>query len=268
MTAQLAPLTDTPSLDAQVLLAHLLDVPRAWLLAHPEATLTHEQEAALQTSLARLLIGEPLPYLIGHWEFYGLAFAVSPATLIPRPETELLVEQAVTWLRQRPERRLAADVGTGCGCIAVTLAVHLPNLRVIASDLSLAALQVARANARKHTVEKQISFVQGDLIAAFDKFDLIAANLPYIPSAELKSLAVVRGEPRLALDGGPDGLGLIRRLLSQAPDRLAAGGLLLLEIEASQGATALALAQSAFPQAQVHLLADLAGRDRLIRLEN
>jgi release factor glutamine methyltransferase len=268
LTAQLAPLTDTPSLDAQVLLAHHLSAPRSWLLAHPEATLTPDQEGALQTSLARLLDGELLPYLLGHWEFYGLDFMVSPSALIPRPETELLVEQALAWLRQRPQRRLVADVGTGCGCIAVTLATHLPGLRVIASDLSSAALELARANSRKLVVEQRISFVRCDLLAPFDKFDLIAANLPYIPSAELESLPVARREPRLALDGGPDGLETIHRLLHQTLTRLAAGGLLLLEIEGSQGSAALALAQAAFPHTQVQLLADLAGQDRLIRLEN
>jgi release factor glutamine methyltransferase len=209
-----------------------------------------------------------LPYLLGHWEFYGLDFMVSPSALIPRPETELLVEQALAWLRQRPQRRLVADVGTGCGCIAVTLATHLPGLRVIASDLSFAALKLARANSRKLVVEQRISFIQCDLLAPFNKFDLIAANLPYIPSSELELLPVARREPRLALDGGPDGLETIRRLLQQALTRLAAGGLLLLEIEASQGSAALALAQAAFPYAQIQLLSDLAGQDRLIRLEN
>jgi release factor glutamine methyltransferase len=285
---RLVPLSDSPSLEAQVLLAHVLEKPRAWVLAHPEAELSAVQLEALDDALRRLEAGEPLPYVLGHWEFYGLDFALTPDVLIPRPETELLVEQALAWLRRRPPAPLwAADVGTGSGCIAVSLAVHAPDLHVVATDLSRPALQTARRNALRHGVADRIHLVQSDLLSPFplspasranttspypltsiSSFSLLLSNLPYIPTETLAALPVASREPCLALDGGPDGLSLLRRLLEQAPSRLAPGGLLLLEIEAGQGAAALDLARQAFPGAEVRLLEDLAGRDRVVRVEN
>jgi release factor glutamine methyltransferase len=264
----LAQVSDTPNLDSQVLLAEVLGQPRAWVMAHPEAELNDEQAARLQNQLQRLEGGEALPYVLGHWEFYGLDFLISPAVLIPRPETELLVDQALAWLQANPGRNQAADVGTGSGCIAVSLAVHHPDLRVTAIDLSTAALETARQNAARHGVQRQVRLVQADLLSASKgTFDLICANPPYIPRNELEKLKVYQREPGLALDGGPDGLTLIRRLLAEAPQRLAAGGLLLMEIEASLGEQVLALARQFFPGAQWQILPDLAGRERLLRVE-
>lgn len=260
--------SETAGLDAQVLLAHLLGKPKAWVIAHPELALTSEQSSELEKALARLEQGEPLPYVLGHWEFYGLDFWITPATLIPRPETELLVERAIEWLCLRPQRRLAVDVGTGTGCIAVALGVNIPDLRVLACDVSSEALKVAQKNIYRHGLRDRIRCLQADLLpAAGRRFDLICANLPYVPSAVLKSLPVARWEPSLALDGGPDGLDLVRRLLRLAPPALAPGGLLLLEIEAAQGPQALDLARLAFPQASQTLLQDLAGRDRLVCIQ-
>jgi release factor glutamine methyltransferase len=255
-------------LDAQVLLAHITGRTRAWVLAHPELALTGEEEINLEAALARLEQGEPLPYVLGHWEFYGLDFWVTPATLIPRPETELLVESAMEWLGLHPGRRLAADVGTGTGCIAVALAAHFPDLHLLACDISLQALKVAQKNVLRHGLRSQISCLQADLLPpARQPFNLICANLPYIPSEALKSLAVASWEPCQALDGGPDGLDPVRRLLNSAPAALAPGCRMLLEIEATQGAAALELARSAFPRAEVVLIQDLAGRDRLICIQ-
>jgi release factor glutamine methyltransferase len=172
------------------------------------------------------------------------------------------------WLQANPNRNWAADVGTGSGCIAVSLAAHHPELRLTATDVSAAALQTARKNATRHSVVQRIRFVQADLLAALQgPFDLICANLPYIPSAELKKLKIFGREPGLALDGGPDGLALIRRLLAQAAHKLAPGGLLLVEIEASQGIQALSLAHHFLPAADSVVLPDLAGRQRLLRVE-
>jgi release factor glutamine methyltransferase len=264
----MAQFSDTPGLDSQVLLAQVLERPRAWVMAHPQAELNEVQSERLQSMLQRLEAGEPLPYVIGHWEFYGLDFQLNSAVLIPRPETELLVDQARAWLQANPMRNRAADVGTGSGCIAVSLAVHHPVLRVTATDVSATALRIARENATRHGVAKRIDFVQADLLAALRQpFDLICANLPYIPSAELKKLGIFEREPSLALDGGSDGLALIRRLLAQAEPRLAPGGLLLVEIEASQGGQVLSLAGKSFPAARSVVLADLAGRQRLLRVE-
>lgn len=259
----------TAALDAQVLLAHILGKSRAWVLAYPEAQLDDEQTNHIEHACARLNTGEPLPYILGTWEFFGLQFIVTPDVLIPRPETELLVEQALSWLQSNPARRRAADIGTGSGCIAVSLAYQIPDLQGIATDISLAALQVAKQNILLYELGSRIHLVQADLFSGIcppsDKqFDLICANLPYIPHATLETLSVSRWEPHLALYGGQDGLDLIRRLLEEISDRLSPGGLLLLEIEACQGEAVETLAHNVFPTLIVSVLPDLEGRDRLV----
>jgi len=271
LSTRFASLSDTPALDAQVLMAHVLQKPRTWVLAHPESELSPDQQLALERIAARRLKGEPLPYILGHWEFFGLDLLVTPTVLIPRPETELLVERALDWLRSHPDCRRIADIGTGSGCIAIALAVHIPDLKVLASDLSTQVLELARQNAARHCVAERITFLQADLLALPENiqsqpFDLIAANLPYIPHQTLIALPVYQFEPPLALDGGDNGLDLIRCLLTQAPGYLSPQGCLLLEIEAEQGESACALAKAAFPQAQVLLRQDLAGHDRLIEV--
>jgi len=269
ITARLQHASETPALDAQVLLAHILGRSRTWVLAHPEASLNLEQHATLERKAARLIRGEPLPYVLGHWEFFGMDFTVGSQILIPRPETELLVEQALIWLRAQPRRRWAVDVGTGSGCIALALARHCADLQIIASDISSAALELARENRRRHALTGRVELIQADLLPALaHPVDLICANLPYIASSKLASLQVSLWEPRLALDGGQDGLSLLRRLLMQAPGHLKPGGLLLMEIEASQGEKVYCLARQAFPQAKIDTLSDLAGRERLARVQN
>jgi release factor glutamine methyltransferase len=257
------------ALETQVLLAHVLEKPRAWVLAHPETVLTPRQQRLLTRLLGDLAMGTPLPYLTGQQEFFGLAFEVSPAVLIPRPETELLVERALEWLGRYPERRRAADVGTGSGCIAVSLAHHVPDLRILAVDRSWDALRVARRNAALHQVAQRITFIQDDLLsAAAGPFDLVCANLPYIPSHNLSTLPVAAFEPHLALDGGPDGLLFVSPLLADAPRWLAPGGRLLLEIQFDQGEAVTALAQAHLPGAQIAVCADLAGLPRLVEIKN
>ena len=263
---------DSPSsqLDAQVLLAAITKRPRAWLLAHPDTRLSDRERQAIGHAISRLKSGTPLPYVIGNWEFYNLSFHLEPTVLIPRPETELLVDEAIHWLKQNPSRRRVADIGTGSGCIAVSLAVNIPNLQVTAVDISPAALVVAGDNALRHGVHQRVAFVVSDLLtnltADEPPFDLICANLPYIPTSTLQRLTVFGSEPQQALDGGEDGLNLIRRLLHQAPDWISPGGILLLEIEARQGEAAAHLAQMFFPQAAIAILPDLAGHDRLLRI--
>ena len=265
-------LSDTPQLDAQVLLAHVFQKPRTWTLAHPETPLTAPQLDSVEQAVSRLKTGEPLPYVIGHWEFFGLNFDVTPDVLIPRPETELLVEHAVAWLQSTPEAQSVADIGTGSGCIAVSLAVHVPELQVVATDISPKALDVARRNARKFHVEHQIEFVECDLLPTpnnlpSEPFNLICANLPYIPTEALHNLTVYGREPALALDGGMDGLDLIRRLIALAPKWLVPSGRMLLEIEATLGVSALSLAYDSFSEAKIHLHQDLTGRDRLLEIQ-
>jgi release factor glutamine methyltransferase len=260
--------SETASLDAQVLLADALGKPRTWVLAHPEAGLESTQAEALEAGVQRLERGEPLPYVLGHWEFYGLEFAVSPQVLIPRPETELLVDEALDWLRRRPGRSLAADIGTGSGCIAIAVAANYAGVDLLASDISLPALHLARGNTQRHSLQDRILCVQSDLLPPCGRrFDLVGANLPYIPSQTLAELPVRRWEPIAALDGGPDGLNIIRRLLAHLPERLAPGGLALLEIEAHQGPAAQELALRHFPGSEVTVVRDLAGRDRLVRIQ-
>ena len=264
---------DTTSLDSQVLLAHILAKGRSWVAAHPETPLTRSQLVSVEEALSRLETGEPFPYLLGHWEFYGLDFELTPDVLIPRPETELLVERAIQWLNASSQRRTVADVGTGSGCIAVSIAKNVSDARVVATDISLPVLEVAHRNAVKHHVIKRIDFIQCDLLPPHpdslpsdQHFDLICANLPYIPSQTLRELPIYGHEPTLALNGGADGLDILRRLLQVTPRWMAHKGMILLEIEASQGMSAVSLAYDTFDNAQIRLHKDLAGQDRLVEI--
>jgi release factor glutamine methyltransferase len=222
----------------------------------------------MENLIGRRLGGEPLPYILGYWEFYGLEFQVTSQVLIPRPETELLVEEALKWLRAHPGRRRAADVGAGSGCISITLAQRVPDLRITALDTSRDALSVARHNASRLAPDRLIFLVQSDLLSAVNgPYDLVCANLPYIPSEILAGLEVSQHEPVLALDGGEFGLDLITRLLQSAPLWLADGGLLLLEIESGQGKIVPEIASQYLPQSRIQLLHDLAGHPRLVSIE-
>jgi release factor glutamine methyltransferase len=264
-------MSDTPTMDGQVLLAHILDRPRTWVIAHPEVIISSDHYKCLEDALTRLEDNEPLPYILGHWEFFGIDFLVTRHTLIPRPETELLVERALAWLKQNPTRRLAVDVGTGSGAVAVALAARVSNLKILASDISLPALQVARQNICRHRLLDRVSPVQANLIPATSMpFDLICANLPYISTETLHNLDVFLWEPELALDGGIKGLDIITRLLadlSKDPTKLSAGGLLLMEIDVSQGLSMDSLVKQFIPQAQAQVFCDLAGRERLVAIQ-
>jgi release factor glutamine methyltransferase len=284
VTRRLAMRSETAPLDASVLLAHISGRPRSRVLAEPDLALSTDQRGGLEIALDRLELGEPLPYVLGNWEFYGLEFAVTPDVLIPRPETEVLIEKALAWLNKWPGAGIVADVGTGAGCIAIALAVRNSDVRVLATDLSAAALEVAHRNAARHGVNHRIEFVHCDLLPSRSvpgaigaktewwgggrrKCDLICANLPYIPTPTLRGLPIHRREPALALDGGLDGLQTIRRLLERAHDWLGAEGAMLLEIEATQGRAALALASKAYPRAAIRLHPDLEGRDRVLEIQ-
>ena len=273
ITDRLRLLSDTPALDASVLLAHIIDRPRTWVMAHPEAELTSEQQNHLNDSLKRLERGESFPYVLGHWEFFGLDLDITPDVLIPRPETEMLVERAIAWLQESPVRRTLADVGTGSGAIAIAIAVNVPDAVILATDLSDQVLKIAKKNAQKLGVDQRIEFVQCDLLpprpdlfTTEQHLDLICANLPYIPTDTLHALPIYGREPTLALDGGDDGLKLIRRLLTVGPEWLAPNGMMLLEIESTRGVQALNLACDLFSEATIHLHQDLAGQDRLLEI--
>lgn len=261
-------LSVTPFLDAQVLLAHTLGQPRSWVMAHPEYVLNDRQFQSLDRDVNRLEGGEALPYVIGHWEFFSLDFYVTRDVLIPRPETELLVERGIEWLRLHSQARKAIDIGTGSGCIGISLATHISDLMVLLTDVSSAALEVARINADQNNLCDRLEFQQADLLEGVDgSFDLICANLPYIPSQTLRALDVFKKEPRQALDGGKDGTSVIARLLEQARNVLTPGGLMLLEIEATQGDQVKSLAQHLYPASKIRILKDLSDRDRCVQVE-
>lgn len=263
---RIAPVSSSISLDAQLLLAAVLGVSRAHVIAHPERELTPHQANAYESLIARRERGEPVAYLLGRRAFYDRDFIVTPDVLIPRPETEHLLEKALAFARSQPELT-AVDVGTGSGALAVTFAAHIPTATVYATDISAAALAVARRNAGGVNVH----FLQGDLLLplreAGVRVSLVMANLPYIAADELRTLAVSQHEPRLALDGGPDGLDVIRRLLEQVPAVCLPGAVILLEIGAAQAAAVRQLAQTILPAARsVAVFQDYAGHDRVVQM--
>jgi release factor glutamine methyltransferase len=257
---------ESPGLDASLLLAEALGRSRAALIAAGPEPLSEEALAAFRRLIKRRLSGESAAYILGRKEFRGLDFAVSPAVLVPRPDTETLVEAALeTAAKAGPCRVL--DLCTGSGAIAIALKREMPSLEVWAADISAEALAIARANAVSILPPGSIRFLQGDLFEAPDSaalFGLITANPPYIPSGEIKSLPPeVQKEPPLALDGGPDGLDIIRRIIAGAPDFLRPGGALLLETDPRQTRCAAALlAQKGFVNIKTYR--DLSGRDRVI----
>jgi len=256
---------DNPSNTTLVLVSHILKQPKSYILAHNEHELTHQENQCLQEISNQIMQGLPLPYILGEWEFYGKQFIVSPDVLIPRPETELLVEKALELVLNISNPRIM-DVGTGSGAIILSLASQLTSGTFIGTDVSRAALKIAQENAHRFGLSL-ISFLQADLLTPLcGQFDLICANLPYIPRIKMSELQVAKSEPLLALDGGVDGLVLIQKLITQAKSRLAPKGAILLEIEASLGNEALSIAKTTYPHADNKIYQDLAGHDRLLEI--
>jgi release factor glutamine methyltransferase len=257
-----------PWLDAEILVAHVLHSSRERLHSHPERLLTASQRERLRRMTTRRAARVPVPYLIGEREFYGYMLRVTPAVLIPRPESELLVELAIDWLKLHPSARRVIDLGTGSGAVAIAVAKAVPQVRVEARDVSARALRVAAANVARHRLRRRITTVKGDLLRRAAPADLILANLPYIPEA----LRRVRPkeleyEPGIALDGGKDGLALIRAALAQAPASINPGGLLLFECDPAQTRRVARLAQAHWPAAQISVHKDLAGLNRVVRIQ-
>ena len=260
---------DAPRLTAEVVLAQALDISRAQLLARPDGLLTPDQLIRAQRDLDRLAHGEPLAYVVGHREFYDVDLLTDARALIPRPETECLIEHALQALADHPEP-LIADVGTGCGAIAVTLAKHLPRAHIIATDLSSDALALARENTQRIGVADRIEFRVGSLLEPItEPLDLLAANLPYIDDKDWPYLAkTIRGhEPKMAFVGGADGLDLVRDLLRDAPRVTHLDSFILLEIGAYHGDAVTDIARQHFPRAYIEVKQDYAGLDRLAVIE-
>jgi release factor glutamine methyltransferase len=251
----------SPRLDAEVLLAHALSTTRVALYTAFDKPLEEGELAAYRELIRRRLAGEPVAYVVGEQEFWSLPLLVDPRVLVPRRDTETLVEVA---LRLAPAARRVADIGTGSGAIVLALLKELPEAVAIAVDSSEGALEVARANAARHGLAARVTFVRGDLLAPTDGvFDLVVSNPPYVPRGDLAGLAPeVRREPQAALDGGPDGLELLRRLPMEARARLAPGGVLAVEHGFDQGAAVRAIFEAA-GFAGVATARDLAGQERV-----
>ena len=256
---------DAP-LEAEVLLRDTLKKDRVGLYLALDDELSTEQQNAFRDRLARRLDDEPTAYIIGHREFYGRDFLVDASVLVPRPETELLVEKALEIVRKH-RLSVIAEVGTGCGAVAISLALELPHARVYATDISASALEVARANSRKHGVSDRVHLLNCDLLGALpEPVEMVVANLPYVRESDLPRSGPVSREPRLALDGGTDGLDKIRRLCSQAKAVPGSGGYLLLEVGEGQARAVSAFLHGLFPPAFIEVTPDLSGIDRVVSM--
>ncbi len=265
-TARLRPFSPSARLDAELLLAHVVGRGRAQVVAGIRDELSEQAREQFMALIARRADLEPIAYLIGEREFYGLPLYVDHRVLVPRPETELLVDLALRAARSAPRKDLrVADIGTGSGAIAVAVAAHLPEARVFATDVSVDALDVAKRNIRRHGLQERITLLHGSGLGVLPgPVDLLLTNPPYTVLAEVDE-NVRRHEPHLALDAGADGLAVIRELIADAP-RYLDRGTMLIEIAAWQGPAVADLAAAAFPRAATAVHRDLAGLDRLLEI--
>ncbi len=251
------------ALEAEILLRHVAGLSRSQLYVEFERQIKPDEEKRLRGAIERRAQGEPTAYITGHREFYGLDFLVDRRVLIPRPESELLVDTAIKLGREGSNT--FADVGTGSGCIAISLAVNLPESKVFATDASADALEVALANIRRHNIERRITLLHGNLAAPLPrKVDVLVANLPYVRRSDVAAVNTHGYEPALALDGGEDGLDAIRELLRQSVTKVEAGGSILLEIGPGQREGAVEEVRKQFPRAAIRVLPDLAEIPRVV----
>ena len=261
---------DSPRLCAEMLLAHVLGVARLKLYMDPDRPSSELERGRFRELVERAARHEPVDYLVGQAPFMSMMFKVSPAVLIPRPSTETLVEHVIQHARRTPGfvHPLIADIGTGSGCIAVSLAKHIPQARVVATDISWQALDIARQNAQTHGVQDRVDFRQGDLLAPLAglRVRYLVSNPPYIPDHEWDAVEpnVKNYEPTLALRGGEDGLQYIRPLIAQAYQYLDRPGQLLIEVAAVHVAQVLALANNAPGLTHARILADHQGLPRVL----
>ncbi len=261
-------------IEARMLLGHVINLSAVQIYTKHEQILSPEEEAKLQKLIGRRLRNEPTAYILEHKEFYGIDFYVDSRVLIPRPETEILVDAALEFAASRSSYLtrplLAADVGTGCGAIAISLALNLPGSKVYATDSSPSALDVARLNCRHHKVAEQVTLLTGDLLQPLpEPVDLIVANLPYIKNSELPDLSpeIAGFEPRLALDGGASGLDCIQKLLQQVRDKINTGGCVLLEIGHGQEKDVSRLIHTYLNGLNFKFIADLNCIKRVVKID-
>jgi release factor glutamine methyltransferase len=257
---------EQPSLESEILLRHVLGMRRAELFSRLDEELDEEKQQVFDKILQRRISGEPSAYITGLKEFYGLEFFIDRQVLIPRPETELLVEKSITLARQSKIKNIA-DIGTGCGAIAVSLGVNLPEIKIYATDISAAALNIAKQNSIRHNVEEKINFLQGRLLAPLPfRMDLIIANLPYVKTSDIPEEGPLSYEPRVALNGGEDGLDYFKLTIKQAGKKLNRVGCLLLEVGQGQADAVGALIGEEFPDSAINIYRDLAGIERIVVL--
>jgi len=258
-------------IEAELLLMHSLGIGKVELYASPEREVSPSELEHFYQLLWRRLQHEPAAYILGESQFYGVDLHVNPHVLIPRPESELLVELTLEYANEHPSKApiSVADVGTGSGAIAMAIALHIPQAEIYATDVSQAALQIARSNCQRYGLQSRVHLLRGDLLQPLQwRMNVIVANLPYVESRNLPNLPpeIRHFEPLAALAGGSDGLHHIGRLLAQAGQKLLPEGMLLVEIGQGQAAAATALARSHFPTGQIDLVPDLAGIDRVLRV--
>ena len=259
--------------EAELLLMHSLGIGKAELYTRLEELISPSEAVGFWYLVQHRCHHEPTAYIMKQCQFYGIDFYVDSRALIPRPESELLVESTLEFISQRFPSGVPfsiADVGTGSGAIAIVVALHLPQAEIYATDISAAALEVARINCGKHRVEKQVHLLLGDMLQPLpEPVDIILANLPYVKDSELPQLSpeIKNFEPIVALAGGRDGLEKVRQLLPQAKQKLLPGGLILLEIGQGQGPVATALVKDYFPTGKIDLMPDLGGIDRVVRVQ-
>ncbi len=260
--------------EARILLGHALNLNSAQLFSQMDRVLTASEITSFESLVDRRLKREPTAYITGHKEFYGLDIYVDSRVLIPRPETEILVEEAIkfgrSWIERNEKAPLIADIGTGSGAIAISLALNLPDSHIYAVDISEKALEVASVNVERYRLKENIMLVHGNLLEQIsDKIALIVANLPYIAGTDVRELPdeVAKYEPQVALDGGSGGIEVIHRLIVQSVDKMAPGGALLVEIGLGQADGIVKLIKSTWNGAHLSVTADLAGIDRVIKIE-
>ena len=254
------------SLEAEILLRETLNINRAGFYTELNSCMGSEQKECYRNRIDRRLKNEPLAYITGHREFYGLDFYVNPSVLIPRPETELLVESTIEMARHY-ESPVIADIGTGSGNISVSLAKHIPEATIIATDISVDALEVAALNCQKHSVEDKIRLLHGNLLEPLDRdVDIIVSNLPYVTTTDVATMNTAGYEPQIALDGGEDGLDTIRKLCNQSKGRLKEGGSLLLEIGQGQDSPVISILKDLYPDSSIERKADFNGIYRIISM--
>ncbi len=264
---------DDSHIEARILLGYTTKLSPVQIYTYPERTLSQEQEVKLQELVERRLCHEPAAYIVNHREFYGIDFYVDSRVLIPRPETELLVDMAIEFARSStyPARPLLiADIGTGCGAIAISLAINIPQSKIYATDVSPSALEVARLNCEYHNVTDRINLLQDNLLEPLPSpVDLIVANLPYIKRAELANLSpeIIQFEPSLAIDGGESGLDYIGQLLEQAGDRIDNRGRLLLEVGQNQEKEIDNLVRNRLGRVNFEFISDSNGIKRVVRID-